>query len=44
MRGSQCCDWMADSVDPDQSISSGVTWSGSTLFVQAGPYILGKYS
>ena len=28
-------DWMANSVDPDQTAPLGAVWSGSTLFAQA---------
>ena len=28
-------DWMANSVDPDQTASLGAVWSGSTLFAYA---------
>ena len=28
-------DWMANSVDPDQTAPRGAVWPGSTLFAQA---------
>ena len=35
MMQSNDADWMANSVDPDQTAPLGAVWSGSTLFAQA---------